>query len=144
MKAQKDHDSATHAPTPWLLAGLSIYSEPVKKSFGGPERIYLNPVCCVYSGETEEAEWTEKAHGADHYNERLPGYAEAAANAEFIVRAVNSHAALVAALEEISARVPFAGLVVAGLATHGTKPKHTLGECMEIAAAALALARGNQ
>lgn len=140
MKAQTNQDSATHAPTPWLLAGLSIYSEPVKKSFGGPERIYLNPVCCVDSGETEEAEWTEKAHGAD-YNERLPGYAEAAANAALIVRAVNSHAALVKALCSMLAAWP--GDRFEQVPTGNGFEWEEIPEISR-AKAALALARGNQ
>lgn len=91
---------AAHTAGPWKASGFTIYATPEKRSFGGPEREYLRPVCSMEPGETAGPEYLDRSSGAE-YNERLPGDAEAHANAAFIVRACNSHAALVEAVERL-------------------------------------------
>ena len=77
---------AAHTAGPWKASGFTIYATPEKRSFGGPEREYLRPVCSMEPGETAGPEYLDRSSGAE-YNERLPGDAESHANARLIAAA---------------------------------------------------------
>ena len=73
--------TAGHTPGPWSTSGFTIYATPEKRSFGGPIREYLRPVCSVEPGETDYPEYLDRSSGSE-YNERLPGDAEAHATGQ--------------------------------------------------------------
>jgi hypothetical protein len=108
MKAQP-LDAATHTPTPWRV---HIYGEIVGAA-PSPGR------CVLVVAEP---------------NRTNPN---AEANAALIVRAVNSHAALAAALED-------AEFLMRQASKHAGPMQDSFKRSAEDARAALALARGNQ
>ena len=137
MKAQPTQDAATHTPTPWHAAGLTIHAaRSYNAPFDGRLRDYHNPIALIDGDPlAQAAELFTDPH--DGQTSRVPGWEEAAANAKLIVRAVNSHAALVAALEKVA----LFGENPTALAIGHTAALMELGRN---ARSALALARGNQ
>lgn len=78
-------DETKHTPGPWKAHGLAIYAPTRRKSFGGPARDYFAPVCtvdAVDSGVDEEFITSDLSGGFT--KARLPGWAEAEANARVI------------------------------------------------------------
>jgi len=120
---------AEHTAGPWSQSGFTVYAKPEKRSFGGPIREYLCPVCCIEPGETDGPEYLEQSSGSEH-NERLPGDAEAHANARLIAAAPEL-------LEALENALAFMGQVVAEHAIADTRTENQ-------ARAAIARARGVQ
>jgi hypothetical protein len=114
MKAQTNQDAANHSPLPWKVA--SGYREDGCAKITNGEHFGLASVVVEVDGRP---------------------YPEGEANAALIVRAINSHAALVAALEKVA----LFGENPTALAIGHTAALMELGRN---ARAALALARGNQ
>jgi hypothetical protein len=74
---------AAHTPGPWTRSGVCVSASTERRSFGGPLRDYLRPVAtCDCSNKTDEEHNTHPT-----FNERLPGWAEAEANARLIAAA---------------------------------------------------------
>ncbi|HWK65363.1 MAG TPA: hypothetical protein VNS34_10505 [Rhizobiaceae bacterium] len=80
-----------HTPTPWEVQGKYIYATGTVDTFCGPVIGVI--AVCEETQETDSEGRTWSAGG------------DALANAAFIVRAVNSHEALVKALKALSAAV---------------------------------------
>lgn len=90
----KDKTTTTHTPGPWTAHGMAIYAQPVRRSFGGPSREYLCPVASSegngYMAGSELAEdeaFFDRLTSGQGCNVRLPGEAEALANARLIAAA---------------------------------------------------------
>ena len=80
----------THTPTPWKITGATLVYSNGSETGG--------TVCvCGEPRETTVVEYRRTEPWK-------PGFEEAAANAAFIVKAVNSHEALVEALREVRRR----------------------------------------
>jgi hypothetical protein len=112
MKAQTNQDAANHTPTPWDIFPDYEHAALTIGHYGKSAPLVTH-VC------------------------DLPNMHGSQANAEFIVRAVNSHAALVAALEKVA----LFGENPTALAIGHTAALMELGRN---ARSALTLARGNQ
>lgn len=111
----------THTPTPWAIRD------------GWANKYDIYP---LRDGPPELGEWAEVASVESDYGEE----GEGKANAELIVKAVNSHPALVKALKEIKGLKP----TPIGDTGFSVGPLSLLQRAQRIARAALAQAKGTQ
>ena len=82
---------SNHTPTPWSISGDLIV--------GAPEAV-PNPQVAPYPKQVSKLQWDYE--GDSGATERRIQWPEAKANADFIVRAVNAHDDLLAALRKLA------------------------------------------